>query len=43
MITLTRLLQRFALWLVLDSGIRLGKLAPHVFGFGIGRTGRRIK
>jgi hypothetical protein len=30
-------LRQFALWLVVESPIKLGKLAPWVFGFGINR------
>jgi hypothetical protein len=29
------MLRRFAMWLVMDSPIRLGPLAPYVFGFAI--------
>lgn len=34
--------QRFCLWLVCDSGVRLGPLAPWVFGLGIGRMPRKV-
>ncbi len=36
-------LQNFAMWLVVDSPIRLGRLAPHVFGFAIGRKPVKVK
>lgn len=32
--------RRLAMWLVWN--VRLGRFAPHVFGFAIGRKGRRI-
>jgi hypothetical protein len=38
-----RLFRRFCLWLVLDSNIRLGILAPYIFGIGIGRMPRKVK
>lgn len=30
-------MRRFLLWLVLDSNIKLGRLAPYVFGLAMGR------
>jgi len=35
--------RRLAMWLVWDSGIRLGRLAPWIFGFAIGRRPRKVK
>jgi len=28
--------QNFCIWLVMDSGVRLGPLAPHIFHMGLG-------
>jgi hypothetical protein len=36
-------MRRFLFWLVLDSGVRLGRLAPWVFGLAMGRWPRRVK
>jgi hypothetical protein len=33
-------MKRFAMWLV--NNVPLGKLAPYVFGFAIGRMPKRI-
>jgi hypothetical protein len=39
-----RYLRRFAMWLVLDCPVPMGRLAPHLFGFGIGCGNyRRVK
>lgn len=37
-----KLIQRFCMWLVMDSCIRLGRLAPWVFGIGMGRMPHRV-
>lgn len=31
-----RILRAFCLWLVVDSPVRLGRLAPPLFGYGVG-------
>lgn len=36
------LFQRFCLWLVWDSPIKTGRLAPYIFGLGIGRMPHRV-
>jgi len=37
------MIRRFPFWLVLDSNIRLGPLAPWVLGLAIGRLPHRVK
>ena len=36
-------MSKFLLWLVWDSGIKLGPLAPWIFGLAIGRCPKRVK
>lgn len=36
-------MRRFLLWLVLDSNIKLGRLAPWILGLVLGRKPRIIK
>jgi hypothetical protein len=36
-------MSRFLLWLVMDSKIKLGPLAPWLFGLAIGRWPHRVK
>lgn len=36
-------MRRLLLWLVFDSGIRLGRAAPYVLGLALGRMPRRLK
>ena len=36
------MISRFLLWLVMDSSIRLGRLAPWVFGLAIGRWPHKV-
>lgn len=36
-------MRRFLFWLVMDSTIKLGPLAPWVFGLAIGRWPHRVK
>lgn len=35
-------MNKFLLWLVMDSGIKLGSLAPYVFGLAIGRWPHKV-
>ncbi len=36
-------MRRFLFWLVLDSNIKLGRLAPWVFGAAMGRRPRIVR
>jgi hypothetical protein len=37
------MIRRFLFWLVLDSRVPLGPLAPWLFGLAIRRTPKRVK
>lgn len=36
------MVSKFLLWLVMDSNIKLGRLAPYVFGLVIGRFPHKV-
>lgn len=36
-------MSRFLLWLVMDSTIKLGPLAPWIFGLAVRRWPRKVK
>jgi len=36
-------MRRFLLWLVMDSKIKTGRLAPYLFGLAIGRWPHKVK
>lgn len=36
-------MRRFLFWLVVDSPVPLGPLAPYIFGLALGRGPRQVK